>query len=57
MAYCSSLPTHGNRLERNLDKAITRSPSEEKERFSEPKSIICHSIINKLEERAEELLA
>lgn len=55
--YCSPLPTLENKLERNPDGITTESPPEESGEVSETKSIICHPIINKVEELAEELLA
>lgn len=57
MTYCLQLPTLENKLERNPDGIITKSPAEQNGEVSETKSTICHPIINKVEELAEELLA
>jgi len=55
--HCSPLPTLENKLERNPGGIIIKSPPEESGGVSETKSILCHPIINKVEELAEELLA
>lgn len=55
--YCSQLPRLENKLERNPDGIITKSPAEQSGEVSETKSTICHPIINKVDELAEELLA